>query len=286
MKPMIKYRGGKTKELSALKRHFPRKFDRYIEPFLGGGAVFFDLEPNVAIINDVNDKLMAFYFDVRNNFDRLKEELRELQNTYEHNQQDYAALKKEHPDERVPNRNEDLYYELREEYNHPTGRYLAGTLYYFINKTAYSGMIQFNAKGEYNVPFGRYANFNTELVTEGHKELLQRTQIFNGDYEAVFAMAKPNDFIFLDPPYDCVFNDYGNIDHIGGFTEKDQIRLARAFRNLPCKALMVVAETPIIDQLYGDLIVDRYSKDYAVNIRNRFKNSATHVIIKNYREEL
>jgi len=75
MKPMIKYRGGKTKELSALKRHFPREFNRYIEPFFGGGAVFFDLEPNAAIINDINDKLMAFYFDVRNNFDRLKEEL-------------------------------------------------------------------------------------------------------------------------------------------------------------------------------------------------------------------
>ena len=282
MKPVIKYRGGKSKEIDNLLPFFPKEYDTYLEPFFGGGALFFYLEPKKAIINDINTKLMDFYFDLKNNYSRLKKELRELQKQYEENQQRFEAEKKKHPNVRVKNDNEALYYELRNEYNHPSGKYLNGTLYYFINKTAYSGMIRFNSSGEYNVPFGRYKNFNTELITKHHFELIKRTKILNTDYEKVFALAKEQDFMFLDPPYDCTFNDYGNTTDESGFTEKDQRRLCKAFRRLKCKAVMVVARTPLIEELYGDLIVGEYSKDYAVNIRNRFKNSAVHVIIKNF----
>ena len=279
---MIKYRGGKTREIDLLLPYFPKSYRTYYEPFLGGGAMFFYLSPKKAVVNDINEKLMHFYSDVRNNYPRLREELDVLQEIYEKNQEDYKKLKAKHPNDRVPNNNEPLYYSLRDEYNHPTGKYLPGTLYYFINKTAYSGMIRFNSEGEYNVPFGRYVNFNTHLITEEHHNLLTHTEIFNEDYEKVFEMATPNDFMFLDPPYDCVFNDYGNIDHADGFTEEDQIRLATAFKKLHCKALMVVAKTPIIERLYGNMIVGHYSKTYAVNIRNRFKNEAEHVVIVNY----
>ena len=282
MKPVIKYRGGKSKEIDNLLPFFPKEYDTYLEPFFGGGALFFYLEPKKAIINDINTKLMGFYFDLKNNFSRLKKELRDLQKQYEENQQRFEAEKKKHPNIRVKNDNEALYYELRNEYNHPSGKYLNGTLYYFINKTAYSGMIRFNSSGEYNVPFGRYKNFNTELITKQHFDLIKRTKILNTDYEKVFALAKEQDFMFLDPPYDCTFNDYGNTNDESGFTEKDQRRLCQAFRKLKCKAVMVVAKTPLIEELYGDLIVGEYSKDYAVNIRNRFKNSAVHVIIKNF----
>ena len=282
MKPVIKYRGGKSKEIDNLLPYFPKEYDTYLEPFFGGGALYFYLEPKKAIINDINTKLMDFYFDLKNSYIRLKKELRELQNTYESNQKRYEAEKKKHPSIRVKNDNEALYYELRNEYNHPSGKYLNGTLYYFINKTAYSGMIRFNSSGEYNVPFGRYKNFNTELITKQHFELINRTKVLNGDYEKVFALAKEQDFMFLDPPYDCVFNDYGNTNDESGFSENDQRRLCHAFRKLKCKAVMVVAKTPLIEELYGDLIVGEYSKAYSVNIRNRFKNSAVHVIIKNF----
>ena len=156
---------------------------------------------------------------------------------------------------------------MRELFNHPDDTYLDGVLYFFINKTAYSGMIRYNNNGEYNVPFGRYPNLNTRLVTQQHSELLQRAELFNLDYNDIFNMAEADDFIFLDPPYDCVFNDYGNIDMMNGFDEAEHRRLAADFRNLPCRALMVIGKTPLTEELYGGYIFDEYYKNYSVNIK-------------------
>ena len=155
-------------------------------------------------------------------------------------------------------------------------------LYFFINKTSYSGMIRFNAQGHFNVPFGRYEHFNTKLVTHEHSQLLQRAEILCADYEDSFKRASSNDFMYLDPPYDCVFNDYGNQELANGFDEKEHRRLARLFRQLKCRALMVIGHTPLTEELYGDLVKAEYAKDYAVNIRNRFHSQATHYIVTNY----
>lgn len=282
MKPVLKYRGGKSREIAMFGRHIPPNYERYIEPFFGGGALFFHLEPKAAIINDANERLMTFYSQLRNSFPEMQRQLGELQREYEANQAEYARLKSETPDARVPNANEELYYRMRGLFNNPDGAYLDGVLYFFINKTAYSGMIRYNAGGEYNVPFGRYANFNTHLVTRGHSELLGGSELLCGDYSAVFAAAGGNDFMFLDPPYDCVFNDYGNMGAADGFGESEHRRLAADFRNLPCRALMVLGKTDLTMELYGDLVCDEYHKNYAVNIRNRFNNDKTHIVISNY----
>jgi DNA adenine methylase len=143
-------------------------------------------------------------------------------------------------------------------------------------------MIRYNAKGEFNVPYGRYANLNTSLVTNAHKNLLSTTEIYNLDYTDIFNMANEDDFMFLDPPYDCVFSDYGNIEYKGGFNEVNHIELAEKYKQLKCKALMVIGRTPLTEKLYGDMIVDEYGKSYAVNIRNRFKSTASHILISNY----
>lgn len=143
-------------------------------------------------------------------------------------------------------------------------------------------MIRYNNSGEYNVPFGRYPNLNTRLVTPQHSELLQRAEILNIDYNQVFNMAEEDDFIFLDPPYDCVFNDYGNIDMMNGFDEAEHRRLALGFRNLPCCALMVIGKTPLTKKLYGEYIFDAYYKNYSVNIRNRFNHDKMHIVVKNF----
>lgn len=162
--------------------------------------------------------------------------------------------------------------------------YSDAAIYYFINKTAYSGMIRYNAKGEFNVPFGRYKNLNTSFVTAQHSRLLQHTEVHNEDYRAIFAMAQERDFMFLDPPYDCVFSDYGNEEYRDGFNDESHIELAEAFRNLPCRALLVIGRTPLTERLYGDMIIDEYEKSYSVNIRNRFKSAATHILVANYNE--
>jgi DNA adenine methylase len=95
-------------------------------------------------------------------------------------------------------------------------------------------------------------------------------------------MADKDDFMFLDPPYDCVFSDYGNIEHKDGFNERNHIELANQYKQLKCKALMVIGRTPLTEKLYGEMIVDEYGKSYAVNIRNRFKSEASHILISNY----
>ncbi len=121
-------------------------------------------------------------------------------------------------------------------------------------------MIRYNRQGEYNVPFGRYVHFNTRIITREHSQLLQRAELFNVDYENIFEMAHDGDFMFLDPPYDCVFNDYGNVDMQNGFDEEQHRRLANNFRNLPCRAMMVIGRTALTEELYGDLIQYQYPK--------------------------
>lgn len=225
---------------------------------------------------------MTFYQELRNNYPEMRKQLDELQSLYEKNQKEYKRLKTLSPNERVPNANEELYYKMRELFNHPNGEFLDGVLYFFINKTAYSGMIRYNNSGEYNVPFGRYPNLNTRLITEQHSELLQRTELYNLDYKKIFDMAQEDDFIFLDPPYDCVFNDYGNIDMMNGFDEEQHRRLAEEFKKLPCRALMIIGKTPLTEELYKDYIFDEYYKKYSVNIKNRFNNDKMHIVVKNY----
>ncbi|MDD6827400.1 MAG: Dam family site-specific DNA-(adenine-N6)-methyltransferase [Oscillospiraceae bacterium] len=284
MNPMIKYRGGKSKEIPFFAKYIPQNYDTYYEPFIGGGAVYFHLNPLKAVIGDINDKVISFYSDIKINSIIARKQLSELQQIYECNQAEYEAIKADHPDDRVENKNEALYYKIRDMFNEKIEKaYLDSVIYFFINKTAYSGMIRYNAKGEYNVPYGRYKNFNTNLITDTHVELLERTDIILGDYSLSFEKSTEKDFMFLDPPYDCIFNDYGNLEMTNGFDETEHRRLANDYKNLSCKALMVIGKTPLTEELYGNYIVDSYAKSYAVNIRNRFKSEAEHIIVSNYR---
>lgn len=283
MKPLVKYRGGKSKEIPYLIKHIPQYNGRYIEPFFGGGALFFHLEPKRAIINDINSKLISFYLGVKKYFETLKNELTEIEKIYTINRKRFEELKSKTPDQRVEDKNESLYYQIRDMFNDLTEKkYSDALLYFFINKTAYSGMIRYNAKGEFNVPYGRYANLNTSLVTKSHSKLLANTEIYNLDYTEIFKMATEDDFMFLDPPYDCVFSDYGNVEHKDGFNEKNQIELANQYKQLKCKSLMVIGRTSLTEKLYENMIIDEYGKSYAVNIRNRFKSEASHILISNY----
>ncbi len=266
--------------------YVPRFTGRYIEPFLGGGALYFYLEPRQAIINDINSKLMGFYLGVRDYFPRLRKELDKVEDEYTRNRIVFEALKAKHPNDHVEDKNEAVYYKMRDMYNGLTKKeYSDALLYFYINKTAYSGMIRYNAKGEFNVPYGRYAHLNTRGITLSHSRLLKQAEILNVDYSEVFEQCQADDFVFLDPPYDSVFSDYGNEEYKDGFDEDSHRRLAQDFENLPCKALMVIGRTPLTEELYRNYIVDEYKKNYAVNIRNRFKAAATHIIVANYKKD-
>jgi DNA adenine methylase len=283
MKPLIKYRGGKSHEIPNIAKHIPKYTGRYIEPFFGGGALYFHLEPKKAIINDINSKLMAFYSGVKSDYAKLRMELDEVERIYTLNRRQFDKLKQETPNERVEDSNEELYYQIRDMFNDLSEKkYSDALLYFFINKTAYSGMIRYNSKGEFNVPFGRYTHVNTSLVTPQHSKLLANAEIYNADYKRIFDMAEKDDFMFLDPPYDCIFSDYGNEEYKDGFNDACHIALAEDFGNLKCKTLLVIGRTPLTEKLYGDMIIDEYAKNYSVNIRNRFKSAATHILVANY----
>ncbi|MBD5501387.1 MAG: Dam family site-specific DNA-(adenine-N6)-methyltransferase, partial [Lachnospiraceae bacterium] len=169
MNPIIKYRGGKSKEIIHFVRNMPKEYDRYIEPFLGGGALYFYLQPEKAIVNDINTRLYEFYKGIQQSYPEMRLQLDGLQKLYEDNQREYEQLKAADPERRIENKNEELYYAMRDAFNHRTdSEYMDAVIYFFINKTAYSGMIRYNAYGEYNVPFGRYRNLNTQLITAEH----------------------------------------------------------------------------------------------------------------------
>ena len=259
LKPMIKYRGGKSKEISFFEDYFPCDYSRYIEPFLGGGAVFFYLNPRKAIVNDINPRLIQFYKSIKNNFVQTQKDLVELETLYNANQDEYLKRKLK-SDGFVENKNEALYYKIRDMFNGKVSSdYSEGAVYYFINKTSYSGMLRYNSNGGYNVPFGRYKRLNTSAITTNHHLLLKRTQIYNVDFTKIFEKTQTDDFVFLDPPYDCTFTDYGNSTDLD-FAEKDQIRLAEDFRNLSCKALLVIGKTKLIESLYKGFIVQKMVK--------------------------
>ena len=230
---------------------------------------------------------MRFYSEVRDNYYSLRRELDEIEHLYALNREEFDRLKAIHPNDRVEDKNEKLYYHLRAQFNGAEPKqYSDALLYYFINKTAYSGMIRYNSLGEFNVPFGRYGSLNTRSVSILHRNLLKRAEILNLDYSIVFELTETDDFMFLDPPYDCVFSDYGNSNYRDdGFNEQEHRRLAQDFKNLSCKTLMVIGKTPLTEELYHGYIQEEYEKNYAVNIRNRFKSSATHIVVANYKRE-
>lgn len=283
MKPIIKYSGGKRREIPHLVRNMPYFTGRYVEPFFGDGALFFHLEPHEAIINDINTPLMLFYRGIRDDFDQVRHELGVLADIYNTNQNMFNSLNKNYPKEHIKTANEALYYSIRDMFNGKIKKeYSDAAIYYFINKTAYSGMIRYNSKGMFNVPFGRYKRLSIDNVSRLRSQLLQRATLYNRDYVDIFNLCHPDDFVFLDPPYDCVFSNYGNEEYKGGFDEQSHRRLANEFYKLPCKAMMVINRTKLTEELYSADIVDEYAKNYAVNIRNRFKSSAHHIIITNY----
>ena len=110
MNPVLKYRGGKSREIPKFLNYIPETFNRYIEPFFGGGALYFFLEPEIAIINDANTRLMNFYRELRDEYPLMRKQLDLLQKEYEANQRKYKKEKDANPEKRIPNENENLYY--------------------------------------------------------------------------------------------------------------------------------------------------------------------------------
>lgn len=259
MKPLIKWSGGKTDELEQIKPHIPTSYDTYIEPFVGGGALYFDLKPSKAIINDIHPELINLYQQIKEgNGQRL-----------------YDVLKD------IP-MDEDNYYFMRDVFE-PENEFQKALQFYYLRKTCFRGMLRYNSDGKFNIPYGRYKTINIESIKDvEYHNLLSNTIIHNQDFTYIFEnYDNPNNFCFIDQPYDSVFTDYGYCE----FKRNDQERLAECFKNSQMKCLMIVGETEYIKQLYDGYIVDKYPKKYRFKLHSgRIGNDINnnHLVIKNY----
>ena len=178
LKPIIKWSGGKKDELKHILPHIPVSYSTYLEPFIGGGAVYFHLNPEQAVINDVHKELVDFYQSIKNG-----------------NAGEIYDFMKQHPNE------EEVYYKVRGYDN--TDILDNAKRFYYLRKTCYRGMLRYNKNGEFNIPFGRYKTYNFEILKDKRYEtLLGRTTVECKDFTWMFENYNSNEhFMFLVPFY-------------------------------------------------------------------------------------
>lgn len=259
LKPLIKWSGGKSDEIKMFEKYFPLNYTRYIEPFVGGGSVFFYLNPSNAIISDVHKELIDLYKNIGNG------NCKEI----------YDFM------EKTPN-DEITYYKIRDEME-INNELDSAKRFYYQRKTAFRGMLRYNKHGKFNIPFGRYKTINyNALINKDYETLLSNTQILNKEFDYIFEHYNDDsNFMFLDPPYDSEFTDYGYCQ----FGKNEQLKLAELFKNTKNKCLMVIGKTKFIEELYNGYIVAEYNKKYKFKLyNNRIGDeiNTTHLIIKNY----
>nr|CDL65658.1 unnamed protein product [uncultured bacterium] len=265
-KPVIKWAGGKTQLLQEIKKRMPTYFNTYYEPFFGGGALFFDINPKKAVINDFNQELINLYKEIKNNPLDLIEELKQHQ----------------------INHTEEYYNVVRSDFNirinDPGSLSIkdAGELVY-LNKMGFNGLYRVNLNGFYNVPSGhkkRCVLFQEQNIYEA-SEALKKAKIICGDFELSCKKAKKGDFVFFDSPYYDTFDTYQR----GGFTTEDHKRLAKLFKKLSKKGvycLLTNSNTDFIKELYQDFNIDVVKVKRMINCDGK-NRTGEEVIITNYR---
>lgn len=238
-KPILKWAGGKTQMLGDLLPKVPSSYGRYIEPFFGGGAMFFALQPEQAVIADSNPELINLYRQVANHVDDVICQLKKYENTqemfYAVRGQDWTML--------------------------PEAEAAARTI--FLNKTCFNGLYRVNKKGQFNVPFGKYKNpkICDEEGLKAASAALKKAEIVCGDYLLVLEhYAQPGDFVFLDPPY-LPISEYSDFKRYTKeqFYEEDHVELAKMVKTLHergCHVILTNSNHPLVHELYAPFTID------------------------------
>jgi DNA adenine methylase len=245
VRPFLKWAGGKRQLLPEIVKYVPKLTSKhtYYEPFIGGGALLFELQPQKAVINDSNKQLINCYEVIRDSLDELMEEL--SNDKYSNSETSYYQM-------RDLDRSTKKYEILSEVEK-------AARIIY-LNKTCYNGLFRVNSQGQFNVPFGRYKNpiFLEDAVLRAVNKYLNSNNItlLNQDFEDAVKDAKRGDFVYFDPPYDPVsetasFTGYD----VNGFNRDQQKRLKKVFDALNkrgCKVMLSNSCTDFIMNLYKD----------------------------------
>ena len=268
MVPFLKWVGGKRQLLDNIRQYVPPHFERYIEPFVGGGAVFFDLLPEKAWINDVNSELVNCYCVVRDDVEALTENL-------SHHIYDKDYYLAQRALDRVGGGLSSL------------DKLTRASRFIYLNRTAFNGMYRVNSKGLFNVPFGRYKNPNivNEETLRACSSALQQVKITNLDYLDVLSKCKERDFVYVDPPYFPVsptasFTQYSD----GAFGLAQQQKLAEALHELHNKGVKFLASNanvPDIFDLYQGFAIKTVLAKRAINSKADKRHAVKEVLISN-----
>lgn len=255
--PILKWAGGKGQLLDELYARFPESYNRYHEPFFGGGALFFDLEPKDGTINDTNTRLINFYRQVRDNPSDLIERCKEFEHPESEPQQDYDYSETDHKGKEIKN----YYYQQRARFNRRPydGEFdelEEAALLLYLNRTCYNGLYRENSNGGFNVPIGRYSNpdwVRAEEVKEA-SEVLDSVEIHDRDFEYITDTATEGDLVYFDPPYEpmsatAYFTEYSK----EGFGREDQRRLLNIATKLNERGVSVIlSNSGVLFEMYDE----------------------------------
>lgn len=273
-KPFVKWVGGKRqllKQFRSMNLYPPEKFNskvgRYFEPFVGGGAVFFDLLPETAFLSDLNNELVTTYNVIKNDVENLIE-----------------SLKKHNLDK-------EYFLRIRAQNLEKLSNIDTASRFVYLNRTCFNGMYRVNRKGDFNVPFGKHTN---PLVCDENNlrkvaKALKNVEIKRQDYKEVLKKAKKGDFVYFDPPYYPVsktasFTSYTSEAFLG----KEQTELRDTFAELHkrgCFVMLSNSDTPFINKIYSEIKGVRITKvqaGRAINSDASKRGKITEVLIMNY----
>lgn len=262
--PILKWAGGKAQMLDDILKRMPKTYERYIEPFVGGGALFFKLDDENSLIADSNPELINMYRQIAEHCEEVIDALKKYKNE------------------------EEAFYEVRAKDWTECSEVEAAARMLYLNRTCFNGLYRLNKKGLFNTPFGRYKNPNicNEKKLRAASEVLKRSTIICGDYlDVLKKYAKEGDFIFLDPPYVPIsknsdFKRYTKEQ----FYESDQRNLAREVERLVelgCKVMLTNSNHPLVYELYGKYKIETIQTKRNINSRGD-KRKGEDVIVTTY----
>lgn len=277
----VKWAGGKCQLLEQFEPFFPVKVNRYFEPFVGSGAVFFYIKqtrkPDYCMISDNNENLMNLYIAVRDNLNELLDLLKKY--------------KKEHMKD--PKK---YYYQQRKEFNKTKDMLIKSTLLIYLNKTCYNGLYRVNSQGEFNVPMGSYRDPSIvqRKILEQASQLLQNVTIKSMNFEKILDFAESGDFIYFDPPYYPIsttssFTSYQKEI----FLDEEQKHLAKVFQKLDGRGCMVMlsnSDSSFIHDLYnkyeneGHLYTVKAKR--MINCNSEGRKPINEIVVTNYKPKI
>lgn len=266
--PIVKWVGGKRQLMFELLKNMPQNYNRYFEPFIGGGALFFELQPDNAYISDMNDELINMYQVVRDNVDELITDLQKHDISKEY----FMEI-----------RNIDRTNDYRN-----WSDVQKASRFIYLNRTCFNGMYRVNSKGEFNVPFGHYKN--PRIVDENNlincSNLLQRTEIRHADFSEILTKVQKDDFVYFDPPYvplseTSSFTSYTK----DGFDIDMQFKLRDVCDELDSmgvKFMLSNSDTKLVNELYENYKIKKVFASRQINANADGRGKITEVLVRNY----